>query len=89
MLNRKNSLLGNMKATRDARIKHLESNKNNFLSIIRKIVEDKPFRTRLGIDMEKMRLASEVEYRRLSEYHSYEDGIVDQPILTPENVIDE
>ena len=89
MLNRKNGILKEMKATRDARIKHLESNKNNFLAIIRRIVEDKDFRLRLGRDMEKMRLATEVEYKRLSEYHQYMDGMVDQPLLTPENIIEE
>jgi hypothetical protein len=89
MLKRKNDLLSGMKATREARIRHLESNKNNFLSVIRRIVEDKPFRTRLGVDMEKMRLATEVEYKRLSEYYLYENGELDQPLLTPDNVISE
>jgi hypothetical protein len=89
MLNRKNSILKEMKATRDSRIKHLESNKHNFLSIIRRIVEDRQFRTRLGIEMEKMRLATNVEYQRLSEYHKYENGELDQPFLTPENVMDD
>jgi hypothetical protein len=89
MLNRKNGILREMKGTREARIKHLESNKNNFLSVIRRIVEDKPFRVRLGIDLEKHRLATEVEYRRLSDYYEFEDGTVDQPLLTPDNVLDE
>jgi hypothetical protein len=89
MLNRKNSILKEMKATRDARIKHLESNKHNFLSIIRRIVEDRDFRTRLGRDMEKMRLATQVEYDRLSEYHIFADGQADQPLLTPENLIND
>jgi hypothetical protein len=34
--------------------------------------------------MEKMRLATEAEKERLSDYIQYEDGIVDQPFLTPE-----
>jgi hypothetical protein len=89
MLNKKNSLLKEMKGTREARIKHLESNKNNFLSVIRRIVEDKPFRTRLGIDMEKHRVATQIEYRRLSDYYEFEDGTVDQPLLTPDNIIGE
>jgi hypothetical protein len=89
MLNRKNGILKEMKATRDARIKHLESNKHNFLSIIRRIVEDREFRSRIGKDMEKMRLATNVEYERLSEYHQYVDGTLDQPILTPENLLED
>jgi len=89
MLKRKNDLLTGMKATREARIRHLESNKNNFLSIIRRIVEDKPFRTRLGVDMERHRLATTVEYRRLSDYYEFEDHTIDQPLLTPDNIIGE
>jgi len=89
MLKRKNDLLSVMRGTRDARIKNIESNKNNFLSIIRRIVEDKPFRTRLGADMERHRLATVVEYRRLSDYHQFDDHQLDQPLLTPDNIIDE
>ena len=87
MLKQKNGILKEMKGTRDARIKHLESNKHNFLSFLRKIIEDKALRSRLGRNMEKMRLATEVEYERLTEWHVYEDGEVDQPFLTPENVL--
>ena len=89
MLNKKNAILKEMKATRDARIKHLESNKNNVYALLKQIVEDKDRRIRLGIDMEKMRLAADAEYERLSEYYEYDDGEVDQPFLTPENVLDD
>lgn len=89
MLERKNAILREMKGTRDARIKHLESNKNNFLSVIRRIVENRELRDRLGKDMEKFRLATEVEYQRLSEWHIYSNGEADQPLLTPENIISE
>jgi len=89
MLKDKNNILKDMKATRDARIKHLESNKHNFLAIIRRIVENHELRDRLGRDMEKMRLATDVEYERLSEWHEYDDGEVDQPFLTPENVLED
>lgn len=89
MLEKKNSILREMKGTRDARIKHLESNKNNFLSLMRKIVEDKDVRERLGKTMEKQRLAANVEFERLSEWHVFSDGQADQPILTPENLLEE
>lgn len=89
MLKEKSRILDKMKATRDARIKHLESNKNNFLKFMRDIVEDHSMRSRLGQDMEKMRLATQVEYQRLSEWHTYEDGELDQPILTPDNVLED
>ena len=89
MLKQKNGILMEMKATRDARIKHLEGGKHNFLAFMRQIVENREMRLRIGLDMEKMRLATEVEYGRLSEYHEYENGEVDQPFLTPDNVIEE
>lgn len=89
MLKQKNSILKEMKATRDARIKHLEGNKHNFLTFMRRIVEDHDMRNRLGLEMEKMRLATEVEYERLSEWHKYEDGEIDQPFLTPDNVMED
>ena len=89
MLDKKNKILKDMKATRDARIQHLESNKHNFLRFIRRIVEDAAFRRRIGRDMEKMRLAAQVEYERLSDWHQFQDGEVDQPWLTPDNVKDD
>ena len=89
MLKQKNGILKEMKGTRDARIKYLENNKHNFLKFIRDIVEDRRMRTKLGTDMEKMRLATQVEYERLSEWHEYENGEVDQPFLTPDNVMED
>lgn len=88
MLNRKNTILKEMKATRDARIKVLESSKASFNAWMRQLGENSSLRKKIGLEMEKMRLAAEAEYKRLSEYHEYEDGEVDQPILTPENVLD-
>ena len=54
---------------------------------MKQIATDELFRSQIGIDMEKMRLAMEKEKERLSEYHNYEDGAVDQPFLTPETLI--
>jgi hypothetical protein len=39
-----------------------------------------------GIEMEKMRLAMKKEGERLSAFHQYEDGTIDQPFLTPDTV---
>jgi hypothetical protein len=89
MLKKKNDILKEMKATRDARIKHLESNRNNVYALLKQMVENKEMRSRLGLEMEKMRLAANAEYERLSEYHVYADGQADQPFLTPENVLNE
>lgn len=86
LLQKKSLLFKEMKATREARIKYLESNKDSLTGWVRQILSDRELRRELGIEMEKMRLAMEVEYEKLSEWHIYGDGVGDQPLLTPENV---
>jgi hypothetical protein len=88
MLKEKNTILEKMKATRDARIKHIESGKHSFVGWMRQLLDNPERRLAVGRDMEKMRLATQVEFERLSDYHEYEDGEVDQPLLTPERVLD-
>ena len=53
------------------------------------LIDDPEFSRGLGVAMEKMRMSSENEKARLSEYHQYEDGGIDQPFLTPETVKDD
>jgi len=43
---------------------------------------------RYGVEMEKMRAAMKNEEERLSQFHSYDDGTIDQPFLTPDTVQD-
>ena len=81
---RKATMLKDLKGTREQRIKAIEDSKQTFASLVKKIAIDPEFRSQLGIDMEKMRLAMEKEKERLSEYTQFEDGQVDQPFLTPE-----
>lgn len=84
---RKATMLKDLKGTREQRIKAIEDSKQTFASLVKQIATDGDFRRKIGIDMEKMRLAMEKEKERLSEYHQYEDGTVDQPFLTPETLI--
>jgi hypothetical protein len=84
---RKATMLKDLKGTREQRIKAIEDSKQTFASFIKQIATSDEFRDKIGIEMEKMRLASEKEKERLSEYFTYEDGNVDQPFLTPETVI--
>jgi hypothetical protein len=81
-------MLKDLKGTREQRIKQIEDSKQTFASLVKHIATDEAFRNKIGIDMEKMRLAMQNEKERLSEYHNYEDGTVDQPFLTPETLID-
>jgi hypothetical protein len=84
---RKATMLKDLKGTREQRIKAIEDSKTTFASLVKQIATDPDFRTRIGLDMEKMRLAISHETERLSEYFKYEDGGVDQPLLTPETLI--
>lgn len=83
---KKSAMIKDLKGTREQRIKAIEDSKTTFASLIKKIILDSDFRRNAGTDMEKMRLAMDVERTRLSEAHTYEDGITDQPFLTPETV---
>ncbi len=83
---RKATMLKDLKGTREQRIKAIEDSKQTFASLVKQIATDSDFRVQIGLDMEKMRLAAEKEKERLSDYYTYEDGMVDQPFLTPETL---
>lgn len=85
---KKASILREMKGTREQRIKRLEDSKQSFTSWVAMLMQDPETLKRYGIEMEKMRLAMLKEKERLSAFHKYEDGQVDQPFLTPDTVIE-
>jgi hypothetical protein len=84
---RKATMLKDLKGTREQRVKQIEDSKQTFGSLVKQIATDSDFRTKIGLEMEKMRLAANAEKERLSDFHQYEDGIIDQPFLTPETLI--
>lgn len=84
---KKNKLFSSLKATREQRIKKLENTKETFDGLIRKILRDPEFVAEQNMYLEKMRLALEQEEKRLGDYHEFEDGEVDRPLLTPETVM--
>ena len=86
---RKATMLKDLKGTREQRVKAIEDSKLTFASLVKKIATDPSYRNHIGVEMEKMRLATEKEKERLSEYHSYENNTVDQPFLTPETTKEE
>tara|TARA_Y100001938_G_scaffold145524_1_gene222363 strand:- start:15766 stop:16560 length:795 start_codon:yes stop_codon:yes gene_type:complete len=86
---KKSSMLKDLKATREQRVKRLEDSKQTFIGWVRNLMSDPQTRHEMGMEMEKMRLAAYKEQERLSEYHQYEDQIVDQPFLTPDTVKDD
>ncbi len=83
---KKASMLREMKGTREQRIKRLEDSKQSFTSWVASLIQDPDLMKKYGIEMEKMRLAMDKEKERLSSLHKYEDGVIDQPFLTPDTV---
>ena len=79
---RKSTMLKDLKGTREQRIKQIEDSKLTFASLVKQISSDPTFRKKIGLEMEKMRLATEAEKERLSQYIQYEDGQIDQPFLS-------
>lgn len=86
LLKEKNSALKQLKATRELRVSQIENSKETLVGWVKKLYNDPKTRYELGLRIEKMRLASREEYKRLSEYHTYADGKVDQPIFNHETV---
>lgn len=84
---KKSALFKDMKATRAERIDKIESNKETFSGLVQKILRDPEFFENEGKELEKMRLAVLKEKERLSQYHKYDDGMVDQPMLNCDTVI--
>ena len=85
---KKNSMLKEMKATREQRVKRLEDSKQSFTSWLAHLMSNPEIARAYGMEMEKMRLAMGKEKERLSHFHKYQDQLVDQPFLTPETVED-
>lgn len=86
---KKSAMLKDMKATREQRIKRLEDSRESFGSWVASLLQNPEKLRGFGIEMEKMRLAMLAEKARLSQFHKYEDGMVDQPFLNHESVYEE
>ena len=52
------------------------------------MLEDEIVREREGFDMEVMSTSADKSLKELSEYHKYNDGMVDMPMLTPETILE-
>lgn len=83
---KKASMLREMKGTREQRIKRLEDSRQSFTSWVASLMQDPEKIKQYGVEMEKMKLAMKKEEDRLGQFHKYEDGLVDQPFLTPDTV---
>lgn len=89
LMERKQQILKEMKATRAERKKKFEDSKETLKDWVVTLITNPEVRKNLGEEIEKYRLAMEVEYKHLSDYHQYMDGTLEQPILNSENVKDD
>ena len=89
LLKEKSNIFKTLKATREQRYKQIENSKESLLDWVKTMIENKDKRNIAGMEMEKMRLATKEEYIRLSEYHTYADGVVEKPILNSDTVFDD
>jgi len=82
---RYDNIMKSLKAQRDQRIKDVESSKTNILALV-KMLQQKDIQDREGRSAELMRKAADKEYKRLGALHTYEDGGLDRPILSPDTL---
>ncbi len=82
---RHESLMKTLKATRDQRIKQIESSKVSFLGFL-KMLAERDKQESEGRQLELMKLATDKEMDRLGRPHKFEDGNEDSPILCSETV---
>ncbi len=83
---KKNKMLKEMKATREQRVQRFEDKEKSWNGLVSYLVSNPQVTQQYGREMEQMRIAAEKEKDRLSKYHKYTDGMVDQPFLTPDTV---
>lgn len=83
LLSEQQKISKDLKATREQRIKRIEDGKSSWVGLIR-MLDDEQIREKEGREMEILRLATQKARESLFEFHEYEDGKVDNPILSPE-----
>lgn len=85
LLSEQQKISKDLKATREQRIKRIEDGKSSWVGLIR-MLEDEVLREKESKEMEILALATQRAKEKLYENHQYQDGKVDQPILTPESI---
>ena len=75
-----------MNASRDQRADEISKMSENWVDYIIYLKSNPDFRKKLGYELEKFRLGVKEEYIRLSQFHEYEDGEIDHPILNADVV---
>ncbi len=82
---RHSSMARDLKTTRDQRFKDIQERKVTFHGLL-KSFRDKKSRTTMSREAELVKLAMEKSKDHFSNYHTYQNGEVDQPILSSESL---
>lgn len=82
---KKDKMLKSIRGDRAERVS-AATGRMNFVSLIKELVGNPDLRKKIGLEMEKRRLAMQKAKKELSEYHTFVDGTVDQPLLTVETL---
>ena len=85
LLDKQKDINKDLKTTRDQRIKKIEDSKTSFTTFL-KALDDEEVQDRHGREVQMVHMAKEKTKQEMSEYHTYIDGSIDQPLLTPETV---
>jgi hypothetical protein len=86
LLTEQQKISKDLKATREQRIKRIEDGKSSWTGLIR-MLEDEEIREKEGREMVILNMATNKTKDVLQQYHSYQDGKLDIPLLTPEAVL--
>lgn len=81
-------LMKDLKATREQRVKNIESSKHTYIGLI-KMLQEREAMDREGRQVELMKMATKKEMDRLAQLHTYNNNTVDQPLLSSETIVDE
>ncbi len=81
----KKDLYKSLKATRDQRFNKVESGEKTFMMVLKAMYDDKE-RERAGQLAELVRLSTEKQREKLSDFHVYGDGQLDIPVLNDKTV---
>ena len=81
-------MLKDLKGTREQRKRNSEDAKTNFSAWLKQL-DDPEVRKREGMDIEVNRIAANKALENMSEYHTYEDGSIDQPFLNANTIKEE
>lgn len=88
LLTKKERYLKDLKGTREQRKRVADDAKTNFSLWMRQL-DTLEAKEREGYDMEVQAIAADKARERMSDFHEYEDGEVDQPLLNTDTVMDE